>query len=46
ALELSSSFILFELLIWILCCEQDHLFEDKILSLINRFIIRLNDHNK
>ncbi|CAF4567980.1 unnamed protein product, partial [Rotaria sp. Silwood1] len=46
ALELSSSFILFELLIWMLCCEQHHIFEDEILSSINRFIIKLNDHNK
>ncbi|CAF4662273.1 unnamed protein product, partial [Rotaria sp. Silwood2] len=46
ALELSSSFILFELLIWMLCCEQNHIFEDEILSSINRFIIKLNDHNK
>ncbi|CAM4805641.1 unnamed protein product [Rotaria magnacalcarata] len=46
ALELSSSFILFELLIWMLSCEQNHIFEDEILSSINRFIIKLNDHNK
>ncbi|CAF3812228.1 unnamed protein product [Rotaria sordida] len=46
ALELSSSFILFELLIWMLCCEQNHIFEDEILSSINHFIIKLNDYNK
>lgn len=46
ALELSSSFILFELLIWMLSCETNHIFEDEILASINRFIIKLNDHNK
>jgi DNA-dependent protein kinase catalytic subunit len=46
ALELSSSFILFELLIWMLCCEQHHIFEDEILSSINRYIIKLNDQIK
>jgi len=46
ALELSSSLILFELLIWMLCCEQHHLFENEILSSINRFIIKLNDQIK
>jgi hypothetical protein len=46
ALELSSSFILFELLIWLLCCEQHHIFEDEILSSINRYVIKLNDQAK
>ena len=46
ALELSSSSILLELLIWMLCCEQHHIFEDEILTSINRYIIKLNDHDK
>jgi DNA-dependent protein kinase catalytic subunit len=46
ALELSSSFILFELLIWLLCCEQHHIFEEEILSSINRYVIKLNDQTK
>jgi hypothetical protein len=46
ALELSSSFILFELLIWMLCCEQHHIFEDEILSSISRYVIKLNDSTK
>jgi DNA-dependent protein kinase catalytic subunit len=46
ALELSSSFILFELLIWMLCCEQHHIFEDEILSSISRYVTKLNDQIK
>ncbi|UJR22353.1 hypothetical protein I4U23_025415 [Adineta vaga] len=46
ALELSSSFILFELLIWMLCCEAHHIFEDEILSSISRYVIKLNDQIK
>ena len=46
ALELSLSFILFELLIWMLCCEQHHIFEDEILLSINRYVINLNSHLK
>ncbi|CAF0848203.1 unnamed protein product, partial [Adineta ricciae] len=46
ALELSSSFILFELLIWMLCCEQRHVFEEEILLSISRYVIKLNDHQK
>jgi hypothetical protein len=46
ALELSSSVILFELLIWMLCCEQQHIFEEEILSSISRYVIKLNDHVK
>jgi DNA-dependent protein kinase catalytic subunit len=43
ALELSSSFILFELLIWMLCCEQHHAFEEEILLSISRYVVKLND---
>ena len=46
ALELSSSKFLFELIIWMLCCEKYHLFEDDILLSINHYIIKLNDLNK
>jgi DNA-dependent protein kinase catalytic subunit len=46
ALELSSSFILFELLIWMLCCEQHHAFEEEILLSISRYVVKLNDHIK
>ncbi|CAF3651048.1 unnamed protein product [Rotaria socialis] len=46
ALELSSSFILLELLIWMLCCEQHHAFEEEILFSISRFVINLNNHVK
>ena len=46
ALELSSSFLLFELLIWMLCCEQHHQFEEEILSSINRFVSQLNSAQK
>ena len=46
ALELSSSFILFELLVWLLCCEQHHIFEEEILSSISRYVIKLNDQTK
>ena len=46
ALELSSSFILFELLIWMLSSEQHHIFEEEILSSISRYVIKLNDQNK
>ncbi|CAF1392236.1 unnamed protein product [Adineta steineri] len=46
ALELSSSFILFELLIWMLCCETHHIFEDEILLSISRYVIKLNDQIK
>ncbi|CAF1236923.1 unnamed protein product [Rotaria sordida] len=46
ALELSSSFILFELLIWMLCCEQHHIFEEEILLSISRYVINLNNHIK
>jgi hypothetical protein len=46
ALEFSSSFILFELLIWMLCYEQHHIFEEEILSSISRYVIKLNDHIK
>ena len=46
ALELSSSFILFELLIWMLCCEQHHAFEEEILLSISRYVVKLNDHRK
>ena len=46
ALELSSSFILFELLIWMLCCEKHHIFEEEILASISRYVVKLNDHLK
>ena len=46
ALELSSSFILFELLIWLLSCEERHIFEEEILSSISRYISKLNDSTK
>jgi len=46
ALELSSSMVLFELLIWLLCCEKHHRFEDEIFSSISRFINKLNDPNQ
>ena len=46
ALELSSSFILFELLIWMLCCETHHAFEEEILASISRYVIKLNDSAK
>jgi len=46
ALELSSSFLLFETLIWMLCCEKHHAFEEEILSSISRYVIKLNDHIK
>lgn len=46
ALELSSSFILFEQLIWMLCCEQHHAFEEEILASISRFVVNLNNHIK
>ncbi|CAF1316968.1 unnamed protein product [Adineta steineri] len=46
ALELSSSFILFELLIWMLCCEQHHIFEEEILLSISRYVVKLNNQIK
>ncbi|CAF1368723.1 unnamed protein product [Rotaria sordida] len=46
AFELSSSFILFELLIWMLCCEQHHIFEEEILFSISRYVINLNNYIK
>ncbi|CAF4773579.1 unnamed protein product [Rotaria sp. Silwood2] len=46
ALEFSLSFILLGLLICILCCEQNHIFQDEILLSINCYIVKLNDHIK
>ncbi|CAF1189299.1 unnamed protein product, partial [Adineta ricciae] len=46
ALELSSSFVLFELLVWMLCCEPHHIFEEEILSSISRYVTKLNQQNK
>lgn len=46
ALELSSSFILFELLIWMLCCEPHHVFEEEILASISRYVVNLNNYLK
>ena len=46
ALELSSSFLLFELLIWMLCCESHHAFEEEILASISRHVVQLNDQSK
>ncbi|CAF5154228.1 unnamed protein product, partial [Rotaria sp. Silwood1] len=40
------SFVLFELLIWMLCCEQHHIFEEEILLSISRYVINLNNHIK
>ena len=46
ALELSSSFLLLEFLIWMLCCESQHRFEDEILSSIGRYILKITDPSK
>ena len=46
ALELSSSFLLLELLIWMLCCEAHHRFEDEILSSISRYVGKLTESSK
>ena len=46
ALELSSSFLLFELLIWMLCCESRHAFEEDILGSISRYVVQLKDFKR
>lgn len=43
AMELSSSFLLFESIIWMLCCESQHCFEEEILSSISRYVVQLKD---
>jgi hypothetical protein len=45
ALELSSSFVLLELLIWMLCCESRHVFEEEILASITRYATQLSDQS-
>ncbi|CAF0948619.1 unnamed protein product, partial [Didymodactylos carnosus] len=45
-LELSSSFLIFELLVSMLCREKQHSFEDEILKSISHFVLNTKDDSK